>query len=974
MLLRKFSFRAGFMPRLFQSLLLGLALLPLAGAAEPIAKVAFDIPAGAAVDTLKRAAQQARLEIAFPAETVRGVNTRAVRGDFSPVEAMNLMLVGSGLAVVKDEKTGALTVRRLVKATGEEGATQKKETALPKKVTSSASTETASAAGEPAGEVAPQVLEAVVITGKVSINSTPEEIKRLNVAIVDSMTAEQIGQLPDASLAEVMDRIVGVSSDLGFNSSQPRTVTMRGFDARYNSMQVDGNPIWNSSRNNRGTQLDVFPAGAVSEVNAFKTTTPDQDANSIGGHIELRTLRAFDGGTQPFTRASVSVGASEQDGVPDSNLLPVRVSAVTRKSFGTNQRIGVVFGGDYLREHFYDVYNTNTGFSQIGGIDVVNGSIFTGLGDKDSTRQSLYGKLEFRTQDQLYAFVSLSYFRAINDEHYYRGGPFLTATAVTNAAVGRGTFARATNENYLESYTLDRTTWLLGSGLDYRVGGNAVLKLRSSYTRYIHDEVLATGERFQTAAVTAGTYKLNDTDGGLALNPDVAISDPKNWNYRVARAAVVTNLPNTDDVYTLRADYNLNSYASARGLGFNTGLFWRRLDRRFDNTGESYLLPAGTVLTLAQVLNPKAPQVLDGVNPAIIDPDVYWNLLKSKGTRTANPALSSDYHLIEDVYAAHAAVTYARENWRLMAGARVEETRLTNSTGNVVNSVNTPVTRDLTYRNTLPNVQASYDFTPRLRLRAAFTKTLARPDFNQFAMGQTETRDSNGFPVITGTNPDLPPRLASGYDLSAEYNFKDGYASVGLFHKDLANESFNQTTRDTNPAGNVIFTRTIPLGSGSGNLRGFEASWVKRRFSELPAPFNGFGLEANFTRLDGEWNVVFANGTRRTVDGLRNQPRWLGSIIPSYTIGRFELRAPWRLRGKTFTGTFGTTAAGDVYARTYARLDLQATYKLNRAWKLFAECRNLNETFWTQETGLNGSTTAAVNPGRSFWLGVKYQK
>jgi TonB-dependent receptor len=971
---RKFSICAGFMSPLMRSLLLCLALLPFAGAAEAMAKVAFDIPAGAAAETLKRAAQQARLEIAFPAETVRGVNTRAVRGDFSPAEAMNLMLVGSGLAMVKDEKTGALTVRRLVKATGEEGAAQRKESALPKKMTLSASTQTASAAGETAGEVASQVLEAVVITGKVSINSTPEEIKRLNVAIVDSMTAEQIGQLPDASLAEVMDRIVGVSSDLGFNSSQPRTVTMRGFDARYNSMQVDGNPIWNSSRNNRGTQLDVFPAAAVSEVNAFKTTTPDQDANSIGGHIELRTLRAFDGGTQPFTRASVSVGASEQDGVPDSNLLPVRVSAVTRKSFGTNQRIGVVFGGDYLREHFYDVYNTNTGFSQIGGIDVVNGSIFTGLGDKDSTRQSLYGKLEFRTQDQLYAFVSLSYFRAINDEHYYRGGPFLTATTVTNASVGSGTFARATNENYLESYTLDRTTWLLGSGLDYRVGGNAVLKLRSSYTRYIHDEVLATGERFQTAAVTAGTYKLNDTDGGLALNSDAAISDPKNWNYRVARAAVVTNLPNTDDVYTLRTDYNLNSYASARGLGFNTGLFWRRLDRRFDNTGESYLLPAGTVLTLAQVLNPKAPQVLDGVNPAIIAPDAYWNLLKTKGTRTANPALSSDYHLVEDVYAAHAAFTYARENWRLMAGARVEETRLTNSTGNVVNSVNTPVTRELTYRNTLPNVQASYDLTPRLRLRAAFTKTLARPDFNQFAMGQTETRDANGFPVITGTNPDLPPRLASGYDLSAEYNFKDGYASVGLFHKDLDNESFNQTTRDTNPAGNVIFTRTIPLGSGSGTLRGFEASWVKRRFSELPAPFNGLGLEANFTRLDGEWNVVFANGTRRTVDGLRNQPRWLGSIIPSYTIGRFELRAPWRLRGKTFTGTFGTTAAGDVYVRTYARLDLQATYKLNRTWKLFAECRNANETFWTQETGLNGSTTAAVNPGRSFWLGVKYQK
>lgn len=967
---QNFSVRAGAIRRLTCSLLLGLALLPSLGAAESPAKIAFDIPSGAAADTLKRAAQQARLEIAFPAETVRGVNTRAVRGDYVPIEAMNLMLSGSGLAVLKDEQTGALTVRRVSQPITDE------KPVLPKKSDSTAApgstVETAVRPSE--SEPSALVLESVVITGKASISSPPEEIKRLNVAIVDSMTSEQIGKLPDTTLANVMDRIVGVSSDLGFNSSQPRTVTMRGFDARYNSMEVDGNPIWNSSRNNRGTQLDVFPAGAVSEVNAFKTVTPDQDANSIGGHIELRTLRAFDGGTQPFTRASISVGHSQQDGLPDSNVVPLRLSAVTRKSFGANQRLGVVFGGDYLRERFYDTYNTNTGFAQLGGIDVVNGSVFAGLGDKDVTQQSLYGKLEFRTSDQLYAFVSLSYFRAINDEQFYRGGPFLTATAVTNAAVGSGTFARVTDENYLESYHLDRTTWLFGSGLDYRIGGNAVLKLRASYTRYIHDEVLATGERFQTAAVVAGTYRLSDTDGGLSLLPNTVVSDPRNWNYRVARAAVVTNLPNTDEVYALRTDYGFNSYASARGLGFNTGLAWRRLDRRFDNTGENYLLPAGTVFTLAQVLHPRAPQVLDGVTPAIIDPEAFWNFLKSRGTRTLNPALSSDYHLIEDVFSAHAAVTYTRENLRLMAGARVEETRLTNATGNVINGVNTPVARERTYRNYLPNVQASYDLTAAFRLRAAFTKTLARPDFNQFAMGQTETRDANGFPVISGTNPDLPPRLADSYDFSGEYNFKDGYASLGIFYKDVANESFNQTIRETNAAGGVIFTRSIPLGSGSARLRGFEASWVKRRFGGLPAPLNGFGLEANFTRLDGEWQVVFADGSRRTVGGLRNQPRWLASIVPSYTVGRLELRVPLRLRGRTFTGTFGPTAAGDIYVRNYTRVDLQATYKLNRSWKLFADLRNVHRSFWTQETGLNGSTTAAVNPGRSFWLGAKYQK
>jgi hypothetical protein len=515
MITRNFFVRAGFIRRFIFPLILGLAVLPPLRAAEPSAKVAFDIPAGLAADTLKRAAQQARLEIAFPAETVRGVNTRAIRGDYGPVEAMNLMLGGSGLGVVKDERTGAITIRRI-------SAPPVTEKPLPpKKADPTSATGAVVEEAARSGETAPSVLEKVVITGKASINSPPEEIKRLNVAIVDSMTAEQIGKLPDTTLAGVMDRIVGVSSDLGFNSSQPRTVTMRGFDARYNSMEVDGNPIWNASRNNRGTQLDVFPAGAVSEVNAFKTVTPDQDANSIGGHIELRTLRAFDGGTQPFTRTNVSVGYGEQDGVPSSRVLPLRLSAVTRKSFGANQRLGVVFGGDYLREHFYDSYNTNTGFAQIGGIDVVNGSVFTGLGDKDATQQSLYGKLEFRTSDQLYAFASLSYFRAINDEQYYRGGPFLTATAVANTSVGTGTFTRVVDENYLESYHLDRTTWLFGSGLDYRLGDNAVLKLRASYTRYIHDEVLATGERFQTAAVVAGAAV-----AGVSASPPAATVPP----------------------------------------------------------------------------------------------------------------------------------------------------------------------------------------------------------------------------------------------------------------------------------------------------------------------------------------------------------------------------------------------------------------------------------------------------------------
>ncbi len=771
-----------------------------------------------------------------------------------------------------------------------------------------------------------------------------------------------------------MDRIAGASSVRGYNSSQPRTVTLRGFDSRYNSMVVDGNPIWNASRNNRGTQLDVFPAGTVSEINAFKTVTPDQDANSIGGHLELRTMRAFDGGSQPYFRLNAALGKYDQTGEEGSDTLSYRLSGVGKRAFGPNQRFGIVAGGAVDRDRFSEVYNTITGYSQIGGIDVVNGSIFHGRGDKDVSRTSFYGKLEAHATDQLYAFVSASYFRQRNEEQYYRGGPFLTATAVTNVGPGTGAFTRATNEQYLESYELDRTTWLIGSGLDYRVGSRSVVAIRGAYTRYAHDEVDSISEKFQFANV-AGTYTLTDTEGLLSLTPNAQISDPANWNYanRNNRPSTHTRLPDRDNVYSLRADYDFNAFATARGFGFKSGLYWRRLDRNFDQTVDSYSLPSGVTLNLGQVLDARASRTLDGVAPATIDPDAFWGFMESKGTLTRTLAPGSDYRLTEDVFAAHAATTYTLEDFRLLAGFRVETTRATNSTGNVVNGVVTPVTWDIDYTNLLPNLQAFYDLTRQLRLRLAYTQTLARPDFNSFAMGQTVTPDGNGNPIVSGTNPRLPPREASNYDSSIEYYFSDGYVSLGAFYKDLRHETFTQQTQTRDGSGNVILTERLPLDSGAGTLRGLEFSFARRTFRELPAPLNAFGLRASYTYLDGHWNVVFTDGSRRTVNGLRNQPKWLGNVELTYTRRTFDLTLAWRLRGRTFTGTFGTDAAGDGWTGRYQRLDLQAGFALRRGLKLFVEARNLNNAFWIEDMGLTRSMTSSVNPGRSFGVGMKYQ-
>lgn len=87
-----------------------LCLGPLRAA--DAAKKSFDLPADAAERSLKRFAQQAGLEVAFVSEVTDGVRTNAVRGEFTPLEAAQRLVAGTPLQIVRDERTGVLTVAR----------------------------------------------------------------------------------------------------------------------------------------------------------------------------------------------------------------------------------------------------------------------------------------------------------------------------------------------------------------------------------------------------------------------------------------------------------------------------------------------------------------------------------------------------------------------------------------------------------------------------------------------------------------------------------------------------------------------------------------------------------------------------------------------------------------------------------------------------------------------------------------------
>lgn len=94
----------------FALALLFSVLCPPSSAAE--AKKSFDLPAGAAAETLKQFAAQAGREIVFAPEAVNGAQTKALRGELTPKEALEQLLADTGLVASQDAKTGAFAVKR----------------------------------------------------------------------------------------------------------------------------------------------------------------------------------------------------------------------------------------------------------------------------------------------------------------------------------------------------------------------------------------------------------------------------------------------------------------------------------------------------------------------------------------------------------------------------------------------------------------------------------------------------------------------------------------------------------------------------------------------------------------------------------------------------------------------------------------------------------------------------------------------
>ncbi|MEL6803212.1 MAG: TonB-dependent receptor, partial [Bacteroidota bacterium] len=178
----------------------------------------------------------------------------------------------------------------------------------------------------------------------------------------------------------------------------------------------------------------------------------------------------------------------------------------------------------------------------------------------------------------------------------------------------------------------------------------------------------------------------------------------------------------------------------------------------------------------------------------------------------------------------------------ILAGLRYEHTSVdlngnNQDTAGVITSLN--VTSD--YGSLLPALHLKFTPEENFNLRAAVTRSMARPSFVDLNPNATVSNVGGGFTQIDRGNPNLEPTYSWNFDLLGEYYFKDvGILSGGVFYKSLSNLIFNNLSQET--VGGETVRISEPRNLQNASLFGFEIAFSKR-FTSLPGILGGFGVD-----------------------------------------------------------------------------------------------------------------------------------
>lgn len=720
----------------------------------------------------------------------------------------------------------------------------------------------------------------IIVTGIRASLAQAADIKRETNQILDVITAEDVGKLPDANVAEALQRVTGVQITRVFGEGQ--AVNIRGLQQV--RVEVDGRTLLGFSARvsppendnlGRSSGLDSVPSSLFGRLEVRKSPLASEAEGGLGGTVNLVTPKPFDFRTP---RLSLRAQGTYSDG---ADVFEPNLTGLYTRTFADGN-IGILVSGEYQkRTSSLQLFERNNWLNRRNGgtTDVLAPLLLQYENvEIDRSRLGLNGAVQARfgsnfvlTADALYSRVEAD---RTNQALTFNLPTSATATIVTNAVNEDGYLVagRSTGRVRVQNQRRKDPTANSLFGLNGRYDdGRLTIEGDAYYSRGTLEQEI------EVVVLDSVTGVVGDYDFRNGPIPDLTLSRP-------AGTPFDANLPAnyvfpTNGTLTLRANYlpaSLEEYTGKFDLGydFGNGVQVSGGVRYVDLSAVSNAFRSRGLATATEL----APFAVPG-NPAFLNrlsgnfprsflsyfPDPGFlipRVLATEPSRDPNASPGSflsvearDYDLQEQTLTGYLMVDFKTQLFglpaELNAGVRVSDTDFSVDSFSLVNNVSVPVTDTNSYTNVLPSAILTLNATDDFLVRFSASKTIQRAGLADLAPSTfvNPTNLTSG-----GGNALLTPPVSTNFDISFEY-YTGGSSLIAaaLFYKDVEDFIATGTIEETITINGQtdVYRTSRPFNIASAEVRGFEIG-VTQFLDFLPAPFDGFGIIANYTFADSE--------------------------------------------------------------------------------------------------------------------------
>lgn len=879
-------------------------------------------------------------------------------------------------------------------------------------------------------------LEGFNVTAGPTGTDRAASLQRAAANRLDIVSADELGQLPDSTVADAVRRLPGVNIEKDAQGREGRYVTIRGMNADFNSVSINGQKVVVSNFDgaSRSVPMDVVSADSAGTIEVTKSVLPSQDADSIGGSINITSRSAFD---QEGMTASAEIKLGDQSLAGDYtgdypyDETPYEFSASWSDKLNEAGDIGLALSLNQSNRPYL--------FRSIENGPYVRdlGDYFAGYGRLEEAFDNVESKggtarFDFRPNENLEWSVDLAYSNRetnqgsqraqVNFDPAYLVGDleFEGDTAVTFTSEDRS--QREVRDYYEEQENLTLSTevvqrfgdWEIDYGLGFNQGdfaGDPDKDLRAFFRTGFQNEEgdyltnsyeLENGDpyspiygdnhatlpltAFEVFEIRRGTRIINDEtlSGYINAKKDMLWGDkPGYLKFGIKQTTTDRDFDDIRRRYrTADVDWTLDSVMIGDEEIYGSVLADYGIDQAINGQAFGPMIDPNKVREAEEAL--KAAGLRD-------EGDENW-YLNQNVSRDGRADLVNSYDLEEEVSAGFVEAQMQMEKLTLITGLRVEATDVTVDTyaGDFFESdpdsplYVRPITGTNDYTNVLPHVHVRYDANENLIYRASINQTLARPSFRQLNPStdiDPTANDDDGI-VIKGRT-DIDPVLSTNIDLSVDRYFDSGSRiSAGVFYKDMKDNIY-RLRRGVLADDPEYFPSTAEvlefLNADGATVAGLELSFDYELQTLLEA-LRGFSISGNYTYTDSEVDGI----QREDAEGMlfleSGETQLFGQVPHTYNLALnlsrwgIDSRLAWNRTSEYLDfGGIDVDKNLDDYIAERDRLDFSIRYRFQPKWTIFMEIRNLTDE---DSRAYEGDESVRMlyreEAGRSTWLGLRW--